>query len=42
MIIAQITDLHVVAKDRVCYRKVPTNTQLAECVAHFNYTDVLD
>src|SRR5271168_4420310 len=39
MIIAQITDLHVVAKDRQCYRKVPTNTHLAESVAHVNSLD---
>lgn len=30
MIIAQITDLHVVARDRLCYRRVPTNAQLAQ------------
>jgi len=36
MIIAQITDLHVVARDRLCYRRVPTNAQLAEAVAHIN------
>lgn len=36
MRIAQITDLHVVAKDRLCYRKVPTNAQLAQAVAHIN------
>jgi len=36
MIIAQITDLHVVAKDRLCYRQIPTNTQLAEAVAQIN------
>jgi Icc protein len=36
MIIAQMTDLHVVAKDRLCYRKVPTNAQLAQAVAHIN------
>src|SRR5579872_290065 len=36
MIIAQITDLHVVARDRLCYRQVPTNPQLAEAVAHIN------
>ena len=36
MIIAQITDLHVVARDRLCYRQVPTNAQLAEAVAHIN------
>jgi len=34
MIIAQITDLHVVAKDRLCYRQIPTNAQLAEAVDH--------
>ena len=39
MIIAQITDLHVVAKNRLCYRKVPTNAQLAESVAHINSLD---
>jgi 3',5'-cyclic-AMP phosphodiesterase len=36
MIVAQITDLHVVARDRLCYRQVPTNAQLAEAVAHIN------
>jgi len=36
MIIAQITDLHVVARDRLCYRQIPTNAQLAEAVAHIN------
>ena len=39
MIIAQITDLHVVARDRLCYRRVPTNAQLAEAVAHINCLD---
>src|SRR5205807_4685393 len=39
MIIAQITDLHIVAKDRLCYRKIPTNVQLAEAVAHINSLD---
>jgi 3',5'-cyclic-AMP phosphodiesterase len=39
MIIAQITDLHVVARDRLCYRKVPTNAQLAQAVAHINSLD---
>jgi Icc protein len=39
MIVAQITDLHVVAKDRLCYRKVPTNAQLAQAVAHINSLD---
>jgi 3',5'-cyclic AMP phosphodiesterase CpdA len=36
MRIAQITDLHVVAKDRLYYGKVPTNDQLREAVAHLN------
>ena len=39
MIIAQITDLHVVAKDRLCYRRVPTNAQLAQAVTHINALD---
>ena len=36
MRIAQITDLHVVARDRLCYRQVPTNEQLRQAVAHLN------
>ena len=36
MIIAQITDLHVVARDHLCYGEIPTNAQLAEPVAHIN------
>jgi Icc protein len=36
MRIAQITDLHIVTRDRLCYRKVPTNDQLAQAVAHLN------
>jgi 3',5'-cyclic-AMP phosphodiesterase len=36
MSIAQITDLHVVARDRLCYRWVPTNVQLVQAVAHIN------
>ncbi len=36
MRIAQVTDLHVVAKGRLCYRKVPTNEQLAQAIAHIN------
>jgi len=36
MIIAQITDLHVVAKDQLCYGRVDTNAQLREAVAHIN------
>jgi 3',5'-cyclic-AMP phosphodiesterase len=36
MRIAQITDLHVVDRDRLCYRKVPTNEQLKQAVEHLN------
>src|SRR5438128_643103 len=36
MIIAQITDLHIVARDRLCYRQIPTNAQLAEAVEHLS------
>jgi 3',5'-cyclic AMP phosphodiesterase CpdA len=36
MIIAQITDLHIVARDRLCYRQIPTNAQLAEAVDHLS------
>ena len=36
MIIAQITDLHVVARERLCYQQIPTNAQLAEAVGHLN------
>jgi 3',5'-cyclic AMP phosphodiesterase CpdA len=36
MHIVQITDLHVVAKDRLCYRKVPTNEQLRQAITHIN------
>src|SRR5271156_5729238 len=39
MIIAQITDLHVVARDRLCYRRVPTNAHLADAIAHINNLD---
>ena len=39
MIIAQITDLHVVARDRLCYGLVPTNVQLAQAVSHLNSID---
>ena len=39
MIIAQIDDLHVVAKNRLCYRRVPTNAQLAQSIAHINSLD---
>lgn len=34
--IAQITDLHVVGRDRLCYGRAPTNAQLREAVAHVN------
>jgi 3',5'-cyclic-AMP phosphodiesterase len=36
MTIVQMTDLHVVARDRLCYGRVPTNVQLAEVVKHIN------
>ena len=36
MIIAQITDLHVVGKGRLCYGQVATNVHLQEAVAHIN------
>jgi 3',5'-cyclic-AMP phosphodiesterase len=36
MKIVQITDLHVVARDRLCYGLVATNEQLAQAVAHIN------
>jgi 3',5'-cyclic-AMP phosphodiesterase len=39
MTIVQMTDLHVVAKNRLCYRRIPTNAQLAEAVAHINSLD---
>ena len=39
MNIVQITDLHVVARDRLCYGRVPTNAQLAQAVAHINSLD---
>jgi hypothetical protein len=39
MIIAQITDLHVVAKARLFHGMIPTNTQLADAVAHINSLD---
>lgn len=39
MTIVQMTDLHVVARDRLCYRRVPTNSQLAQAVAHINALD---
>jgi 3',5'-cyclic-AMP phosphodiesterase len=36
MNIAQITDLHVMARGRLFHNKVPTNAQLAQAVAHIN------
>ena len=36
MLIAQITDFHVVAEGQLCYGRVPTNDQLREAVAHLN------
>src|ERR1700738_2405240 len=36
MIIAQITDLHVVARYHLCYGEIPTNAQTAEAGAHIN------
>ena len=36
MRIAQITDLHVVARDRLCYHRVPTNEQVRQAVSHLN------
>ena len=39
MLIAQITDLHVVAPGELCQGRVPTNAQLQEAVAHINRLD---
>src|SRR5215470_15602786 len=39
MVIVQMTDLHVVARDRLCYDRVPTNVQAAQAVAHINSLD---
>jgi 3',5'-cyclic-AMP phosphodiesterase len=36
MRIAQVTDLHVVARDRLCYGQVPTNDQVRQAVAHLS------
>jgi 3',5'-cyclic-AMP phosphodiesterase len=36
MRVVQITDLHVVARDRLCCEMVPTNAQLAQAIAHIN------
>ena len=39
MLIAQITDLHVVGNGQLCQGRVATNTQLQEAVAHINNLD---
>lgn len=39
MIIAQITDLHVVGNGQLCQGRVMTNAQLREAVAHINSLD---
>jgi len=39
MIIAQITDLHVVSNGQLCQGRVATNAQLQEAVAHINRLD---
>jgi len=39
MIIAQITDLHVVAKGRLFHPMISTNTQLVDTVTHINSLD---
>jgi 3',5'-cyclic-AMP phosphodiesterase len=39
MLIAQITDLHVVENDQLCQGRVATNAQLQEAVAHLNRLD---
>ncbi len=39
MLIAQITDLHVVGKDQLCQGRVATHAQLQEAVAHINGLD---
>jgi len=36
MLIAQITDLHVVAPDQLYYGRVAANAQLQEAIAHIN------
>src|SRR5262245_30732205 len=36
MIIAQMTDLHVVGRGQLCQGRVPTNAQLQAAVAHLN------
>jgi 3',5'-cyclic AMP phosphodiesterase CpdA len=39
MLIAQITDLHVVGNGQLCQGRVATNAQLQEAVAHINSLD---
>ncbi len=39
MLIAQITDLHVVGNGQLCQGRVDTNAQLQEAVAHINRLD---
>ena len=39
MLIAQITDLHVVGNGQLCQGRVATNAQLQEAVAHINRLD---
>jgi 3',5'-cyclic AMP phosphodiesterase CpdA len=39
MIVAQITDLHVVARGERCLVEIDTNRMLAEAVAHLNAFD---
>jgi Icc protein len=39
MLIAQITDLHVVENDQLCQGRVATHAQLREAVAHINCLD---
>lgn len=39
MLIAQITDLHVLPEGELCFGRVPTNQQLREAVAHVNALD---
>jgi 3',5'-cyclic-AMP phosphodiesterase len=39
MIIAQITDLHVVQRNRLFLHRLPTNAYLAQAIAHINNLD---
>jgi 3',5'-cyclic AMP phosphodiesterase CpdA len=39
MTIVQMTDLHVVSRERLCLGRVPTNAHLARAVAHINALD---